>query len=96
MKFYILSILMSLLVLSASAALPKKQVIITYPNNTPDSVLDEAKVAITSAGGIITHEYELIRGFAVKASAKVLDKVNTLSKEFSPTIEEDSIVTATS
>lgn len=36
------------------------------------------------------------RGFAVKASAKILDKVNMLSKDFSPTIEEDSIVTASS
>ncbi|MCJ1295733.1 hypothetical protein MMC34_007297 [Xylographa carneopallida] len=93
MKLYVFSVLLALLVLSATAALPKKQVVITYPSDTPDSVLDEAKLAITSAGGIITHEYELIKGFAVKASVKILDKVHALSADFRPTIEEDSIVT---
>ncbi|MCJ1404394.1 hypothetical protein MMC11_007619 [Xylographa trunciseda] len=96
MKLYIFSILLSLLVISTTATLPKKQVVITYPSNTPDSVLDEAKLVITSAGGVITHEYELIKGFAVKASVKILDKVHALSSDFTPNIEEDSIVTASS
>lgn len=49
MRIYIFSVIVSILVLTASAALPKKQVIITYPSNTPDSILDEAKMTITSA-----------------------------------------------
>lgn len=39
----------------------QKSVIITYPQNTPDSVLDQAKKAIEDAGGIITHNYQFIK-----------------------------------
>ncbi len=39
----------------------RKSVIITYPPETPDSVLDQAKRAIEDGGGIITHEYQLIK-----------------------------------
>lgn len=39
----------------------QKSVVITYPSNTPDSVLDQARHAIEESGGIITHEYHLIK-----------------------------------
>ena len=43
-------------------------------------------------GGVITHEYKLIKGFAAKASAKALETLNALATEFQPYIEEDQIV----
>ena len=60
MKFAIASLLtMSAVVLGAQ--LPQKAVIISYPNETPDHILDQAKDAIKAAGGMITHEYKLIK-----------------------------------
>lgn len=46
-------------VLAATA--PQKPVIVTYPANTPNSVIDQAMQAIKDAGGMITHEYKLIK-----------------------------------
>jgi hypothetical protein len=60
MKFTILSILTFITVVLA-AAQPQKAVIVSYPNDTPDSIVDQAKDAIIAAGGIITHEYKLIK-----------------------------------
>jgi len=39
----------------------KKEVLITYPDDTADSVVEEAKQVISDAGGIITHEFNLIK-----------------------------------
>ncbi len=39
----------------------QKSVLITYPPETPDSVVNQAKKAIVDAGGVITHEYTLIK-----------------------------------
>ncbi len=39
----------------------QKSVIVTYPSETPDSVLDQAKKAIVDGGGVILHEYQLIK-----------------------------------
>lgn len=43
------------------AIAPQKAVILTYPEGTPDSVMDQAKDAIRTAGGVITHEYKIIK-----------------------------------
>lgn len=60
MKFTILSTLAFAAVV-LGATMPQKSVIISYPDDTPDSVVDQAKSAIKSAGGMITHEYKLIK-----------------------------------
>jgi hypothetical protein len=39
----------------------QKSVIVSYAPETPNSVVDQAKKAIEDAGGIITHEYTLIK-----------------------------------
>jgi hypothetical protein len=44
-----------------SALVPQKAVIVTYPEDTPNHVLDKAMEAIEAAGGMITHEYKLIK-----------------------------------
>lgn len=49
--------LLALLTVVLSATVPQKAVIISYPDSTPDGILDQAKDAIKAAGGIITHEY---------------------------------------
>jgi hypothetical protein len=60
MKFTILSILAFVTAVLA-AAQPQKAVIVSYPNDTPDHIIDQAKSAIIAAGGVITHEYKLIK-----------------------------------
>ncbi|KAM7220535.1 hypothetical protein V8F06_004124 [Rhypophila decipiens] len=72
----------------------QKSVLITYPPETPDSVLAQAKKAIEEGGGTITHEYKLIKGFAAKLGEKVLDQVSALGKEYNALVEEDQVVSA--
>ncbi|CAF9935166.1 MAG: hypothetical protein HETSPECPRED_009682 [Heterodermia speciosa] len=79
--------------LGVGALSPERQVLITYPNDTPDSTMIEAKNVIEAAGGRVLHEFELLKGFIVKASTQVLDSVHTLSNEFQPYIEDDETVT---
>jgi hypothetical protein len=60
MKLSILSTLaMAAVVLGAQQ--PQKAVIVSYPNDTPDSIVVQAMDAIKAAGGMITHEYKLIK-----------------------------------
>jgi hypothetical protein len=55
-------LLASLTLLSGVIAVDiQKSVLITYPAETPDSIVDQAKKAIVEAGGVITHEYTLIK-----------------------------------
>ncbi len=60
MKLTLFSIL-ALITVVMAAAQPQKAVIVSYPNDTPDSIVDQAKDAIVAAGGVITHEYKLIK-----------------------------------
>ncbi|KIM98838.1 hypothetical protein OIDMADRAFT_19873 [Oidiodendron maius Zn] len=91
MKLAIISTLaMSAIVLGAQ--LPQKAVIVSYPDETPDHILDQAKDAIKAAGGMITHEYKLIKGFAAKAPAKILESVQTWGNDYHAVIEEDQMV----
>jgi len=60
MKFTLFTVL-AFLSLALAATMPQKAVIVSYPDDTPDSIVDQAKDAIKAAGGIITHEYKLIK-----------------------------------
>jgi hypothetical protein len=60
MKLAILSIL-AFITVAMAVVQPQKAVIVSYPNDTPDSIVDQAKDAILAAGGVITHEYKLIK-----------------------------------
>jgi hypothetical protein len=40
---------------------PQKNIIVSFPPDTPNSVYDAAKQQILDAGGMITHEYQLIK-----------------------------------
>ncbi|CAK7268298.1 hypothetical protein SEPCBS119000_002991 [Sporothrix epigloea] len=70
----------------------RKQVIVTYDSNTPDWVLNEAKDAIRAAGGVITHEYNLIKGFAATAGEQVLESIQTMGSKYQALVEVDKVV----
>jgi hypothetical protein len=40
----------------------------------------------------VTHQYKLIKGFAAKAPAKVLETVQTWGNDYHAVIEEDQMV----
>ncbi|KAK0122160.1 hypothetical protein ONS95_010421 [Cadophora gregata] len=91
MRFTITSIL-TLVAVAFAATMPQKAVIISYPDNTPTNVIDDAMAAIKAAGGMITHEYKLIKGFAAKAPAKALEAVQIAGNDWHAVIEEDQMV----
>ncbi|KAK4999954.1 hypothetical protein LTR28_013211 [Elasticomyces elasticus] len=55
MKLAIYSILLALLATCALAAAPQKAVIVSYPKDTPNSVVDRAKTAIKEAVSLPNH-----------------------------------------
>jgi len=71
----------------------QKSVIITYPPDTPDWVVEQAQGAIVKAGGYITHEYSLIKGFAATAGEKVFETVAALGVDYGALVEDDKVVT---
>ncbi|KAI0101913.1 hypothetical protein GGR51DRAFT_307293 [Nemania sp. FL0031] len=70
----------------------QKAIIMSFPQSTPDDVVGRAMDEIRKAGGTITHEYKLIKGFAAKAPQKIVESVTAWSTEYHATIEEDQIV----
>ena len=59
MKFYLASLFLALMfaLLATASKLPKKSVVVSYPKDTPDHVVEQAMEGIRKAGGYITHEY---------------------------------------
>ncbi|EMF15487.1 uncharacterized protein SEPMUDRAFT_114581 [Sphaerulina musiva SO2202] len=95
MKFFIFVsaiVLTFLAIFGVAADQPMKQIIISYPKGTPASVLEEAKKYVLDAGGFISHEYNLIMGFAATAPAKILETLQAAGKDHNVLIEEDSTV----
>jgi len=41
---------------------------------------------------VITHEYHLIKAFAAKAPAKILQSVETMGSKYNAVVEEDQVV----
>ncbi|KAJ5293291.1 uncharacterized protein N7443_009244 [Penicillium atrosanguineum] len=92
MKLFLFTALLGLLPL-ALAAKALKSVIVTFPKGTPSGVIDQAKDSIVASGGVITHEYHLINGFAADAPVNALQTLSTQDTQYKPEIEEDKIVT---
>lgn len=61
MKLSIVATLAAVLAVASGAVQPQKQVIVSYPDNTPDSVIEAAMHEIKAAGGVITHEYKIFK-----------------------------------
>ncbi|KAI0202566.1 hypothetical protein F4808DRAFT_420583, partial [Astrocystis sublimbata] len=76
----------------AFAVEAQKAIIMSFPQSTPDDVISRAMDDIRKAGGTITHEYKLLKGFAAKAPQKIIETVTAWSTEYKATIEEDQIV----
>ncbi|KAL8749147.1 MAG: hypothetical protein Q9199_007865 [Rusavskia elegans] len=76
-----------------SVASAQRQVLVTYPNDTPPSIIDQAKKAILATGGKITEEYSLIKSFAATVSSDVVDTLNALSSLHTPVVEDDQTIT---
>ncbi|KAI0809417.1 hypothetical protein GGR55DRAFT_649883 [Xylaria sp. FL0064] len=70
----------------------QKAIIMSFPRDTPDNVINRAMDDIRKAGGTITHEYKLLKGFAAKAPQKIIESVTEWSTEYHAVIEEDQIV----
>ncbi|EHA48291.1 hypothetical protein MCOR27_006109 [Pyricularia oryzae] len=92
MKLFAYIIAALTLVSTGLAVEVKKQVIITYPSETPDSVVQNAKDKITESGGVITHSYDLIKGFAATVGEAMLETVSTLDDQYKAVVEEEQIL----
>jgi hypothetical protein len=58
MRFTLFTLLVALFAAVAMAVPPKMiSVIISFPNDTPDHIVQSAKDMVTKAKGKITHEY---------------------------------------
>ncbi|CAG7994811.1 unnamed protein product [Penicillium salamii] len=88
------SLVTAFLALPLALAASLKSVVITFPKGTPDSVISEAKHSLVASGGVITHEYTLINGFAAEAPASALQSLSTQDAKYHPEIEEDKVVNA--
>ncbi|KZM24603.1 uncharacterized protein EKO05_0008699 [Ascochyta rabiei] len=93
MRFATLSVLTALFAATTMAVAPQRSVIISFPNETPDHIVEEAKEGIRKAKGVITHEYNIIKGFAAHAPASALEFVTAMGEQYKVEIEEDGIVT---
>lgn len=95
MRFNVLSVLALIsTAMATQTSPPQKSIIVSYPKGTPDWVVDQAKQAIVSAGGIITHEYNLIKGFAAKAPETVMATISAMDADgYKANVEEDQVVT---
>ncbi|KAE8307660.1 hypothetical protein BDV41DRAFT_568883 [Aspergillus transmontanensis] len=65
--------------LSLSLASP---IVVTYPKDTPPSVLEDAMESVISAGGRITHRFP-------DAPESAVQQISVQSAKYNPTIEED-------
>jgi len=92
MKTSVLSTVIGLLTTSlfAITAATDSQVLVTFPKTTPESIVEDAMNKVKDAGGIISHEFTLIKGFVASTEAEILDEIRTLSTEFPAKIEEDT------
>ncbi|KAI0182086.1 hypothetical protein GGR52DRAFT_67091 [Hypoxylon sp. FL1284] len=92
MRFFSAIVAALALAQGASAVDVQKSVIVSFPTTATDDVVNRAKDDIRKAGGMITHEYQLIKGFAAKAPQKIIESVSAWSSEFHAVIEEDQMV----
>ncbi|KAI2611755.1 uncharacterized protein GGS25DRAFT_520067 [Hypoxylon fragiforme] len=92
MRFYSAIVAALAVAQGVSAVDVQKSVIVSFPMDTTDDILNRAKDDIRKAGGMITHEYKLIKAFAANAPQKIIETVTAWSAEYQGTIEEDQTV----
>ncbi|KAH1274367.1 hypothetical protein KXW98_008759 [Aspergillus fumigatus] len=69
-----------------------RSILVTYPQDTPDSVIKDAQKSIVEGGGHITHEYQFIKGFSAEAPDTAIQSLSTQSTKYKPIIEGDQVV----
>ncbi|KAI9716867.1 MAG: hypothetical protein M1828_007528 [Chrysothrix sp. TS-e1954] len=98
MKFHsnLLTLLLTLILalsLTVAAKAPAQQAImVTFPAETSDGVVADARGALEKAGGVVTHEFQLIKGFAAKASKKAMGMLKAFEED-GAVVEGDEMVT---
>ncbi|CZS99974.1 related to serine proteinase inhibitor IA-2 [Rhynchosporium graminicola] len=95
MKFTIFSVL-ALATAALAVTTPQKSIIVSWPDNTPSHIITEAMDKIKAAGGMITHEYKLIQGFAAQCPVKFLQEFRITGTEWNMAVEEDQMVSINS
>ncbi|KAF1961376.1 hypothetical protein CC80DRAFT_488666 [Byssothecium circinans] len=94
MRFTLFSLIVAaLFAMTTLAVAPMHSVIISFPKEAPDSLLQSAKDQVVAAKGKITHEYNIIKGFAAELPKSAMETIQTLSAEFPALIESDGVVT---
>ncbi|KAF3766252.1 hypothetical protein M406DRAFT_322293 [Cryphonectria parasitica EP155] len=76
-------------IMGISAVDVQKSFIVYFNKDTPQDVVNSAMQVIKDAKGQITHEYDLINGFAATAGEKVFDSMFTWVQSNGGAIEED-------
>jgi hypothetical protein len=61
MKLSIFATLAAVLTVASAAVQPQRQVVVSYPDDTPNSIIEAAMNEIKAAGGVITHEYKIFK-----------------------------------
>ncbi|RMZ77871.1 hypothetical protein DV738_g4199, partial [Chaetothyriales sp. CBS 135597] len=92
MRIYLIAFIAALLAVCASAVVQLQSVIVSYPEDTPQSIIDQAVEVVKSTGGIVTHEFKIIRGFAAQASEATLEAIKAVGDQYVPLIECDGVV----
>ncbi|KAL7275334.1 hypothetical protein RUND412_001736 [Rhizina undulata] len=92
MQIKSVSVLLFAALASLVAAADKKYVV-TYPDNTPQTVIDKAMADVKARGGTITHVYNLIKGFAATMPEESVAAVTAQDVSgYKANIEEDKVV----
>ena len=61
MRFIRVIALVGIIAVGVNGLAPQRQVLVTYPNEAPQSDLDDCKNSIEAAGGQILHEFNLFK-----------------------------------
>ena len=94
MRFAFVTFLVTIFfVMTTAAVVPMHSVIISFPAEAPDHLLQNAKDAVIAAKGKITHEYNIIKGFAAQLPKSAMETIQTMSTEYPALIESDGLVT---
>ncbi|KAI9785515.1 MAG: hypothetical protein M1839_009256 [Geoglossum umbratile] len=88
------AVIASVGLVASGVMLPQKSVVVVYEPNTPDSIVQQAKDAIVAAGGMITHEYSFISGFAARTTTEVVNSIMALGAQYNFAVEDDQVVHA--
>ncbi|CAI6333900.1 unnamed protein product [Periconia digitata] len=94
MRFTLASFLVAVFfAMTTAAVVPMHSVIISFPADAPDHLLQQAKDAVIDAKGKITHEYNIIKGFAAELPKSAMETIQAMDATWPALIESDGLVT---